>query len=376
MPFKRHDGKFDCACGAGCRLRKGKVIIMKKFMKGCAITAAVLCLLGLLLAVAGGTARGSAAISEVVRKVTGGRVTVDFDGAKDWGVVIGEAIENVEIVDSIDTGILYDINEHSIFGNDHKTYKGDVAKYRLGTGIRDLDIEVGGCVLETLPSGDDSFYVEVEKAYKFQGYVEDDTLYIKASNGAKTWNRMGSCKITLYVPEYFWFGTVDMEMGAGVLEFSDLRAEGGIFLQVGAGQILIDNIQSEVVTLEIGAGEVELKNMEVWGMLSAEVGMGNFEAAGVIMGEVFIECSMGNVNLELADGEQDYNYNLECAMGNIDIGDRSYSGLAKEMTLDNCAWTTVDIKCAMGNVTVTFAEDGSTAHAVEGGVTQQVTETP
>ena len=42
---------------------------MFKFMKGCAITAAVLCLLGLLLAIAGGTARGSQAIAEVVEKV-------------------------------------------------------------------------------------------------------------------------------------------------------------------------------------------------------------------------------------------------------------------------------------------------------------------
>ena len=307
-----------------------------------------MCLLGLLLAIAGGTARGSAAISEVVRKVTGGRVTVDFDDVKDWGVMIGDSIDSL--------GVSYDINEHSMFEHSHKIYKGDVSKYSLGTDVKDLDIEVGGCVLETKLSDDNSFYIEVEKAYKFQGYVEDDTLYIRASNGAQTWNRMGSCVITLYMPEDFFFENVDVEMGAGVLEFSDLRA-GDISLEAGAGQIVIENIQSNVLDLEIGAGEIRLENMVVWGELSAEIGMGNFEANGSVMVNASIQCSMGNVNLELAGGEQEYNYDIECAMGNIDLGNRSYSGLAKETNIDNGAGVTIELQCAMGNITVSFADD-------------------
>lgn len=322
---------------------------MKKFMKGCAVTAAVLCLLGLFLAIAGGTARGSEAISEVVRKVTGGRVSVNWGDVEDWGVML------VDSVDSI--GTVYDINDLSMFEQSHKVYKGDVSKYCLGSEIENLDIQVGGCILETLPSGDDSFYVEVEKAYKFQGYVEGGTLYIKASNGAKTWNKMGSCIITLYVPGDYMFGTVEMEMGAGVLEFSELCAGDYISLQVGAGQIVIDNIQGNVLEVEIGAGEIELKNMEVWGMLSAEIGMGNFEVGGAVLGDAYIQCAMGNVSLKLAEGEQSYNYNIECAMGNIDLGNRSYSGLSKEMSINNNAGVTVDIRCAMGNVTVSFADE-------------------
>lgn len=326
---------------------------MKKFMKGCAITAAVLCLLGLLLAIAGGTARGSAAISEVVRKVTGGRVTVNIEDVKDWGVMINDKIDNIEIGDW-GWDVNYDINEHSIFEHSHKIYKGDVAKYSLGSDVEDLDIEVGGCILEKKTSGDGNFYIEVTKAYKFQGYVEDSTLYIKASNGAKTWNQMGSCCITLYVPKDFRFREVDVEMGAGVMQLSDLYASESISLQVGAGQIVIDDIQGNEIDLEIGAGEIELKGMEVWGELSAEVGMGNLEVSGSVMGDAHIECAMGNVSLGLAGSEQNYNYSLECAMGNIDIGNRSYSGLAKEMSINNNAGVTVEIECAMGNVTVSF----------------------
>lgn len=330
---------------------------MKKFMKGCAVTAAVLFLLGLLLAIAGGTARGSAAISEVVQKVTGGRVNVNFGDVKDWGITIADSIDSL--------GVNYDIGDSSMFEHSYKIYKGDVSKYCPGTGIENLDIEVGGCVFETKASKDDSFYIEVAKAYKFQGYVKGSTLYIKASNGAKTWNKIGSCTITLYVPRDFMFGTVDMEMGAGVMEFSDLRAGDCISIEVGAGQIVIDNIQSNEIELEIGAGEIELKNMEVWGKLTAEIGMGNFEANGVVMGDADIECAMGNVDLELSGSETSYNYTVECAMGNIDIGDHSYSGLAKETSINNGAGNTIEIECAMGNVTVSFVGEHETTYVIE-----------
>lgn len=334
------------------------------------MTAAVLCLSGLLLAIAGGTARGSAAISEVVRKVTGGRVTVNFDDVKDWGVMIHDKIESIDSVTITDWGVNYDINDRSMFAHSQKIYKGDVSRYCLGTDVENLDVEVGGCILETKTSKDDSFYIEVNKAYKFQGYVEDDTLYIKASNGAKTWNKMGSCTITLYVPRDFRFETVDIEMGAGVLEFSDLCAGEYISLEVGAGQIVIDNIRSDELKLEIGAGEVKLKNMEVYEELSAEVGMGNFEAKGVVMGEADIQCSMGNVDLELAGSEQNYDYSIECAMGNIDLGNRSYSGLAKEMSINNNAGVTIELQCAMGNITVTFDNVHETTY-VTGDVVEQ-----
>lgn len=342
---------------------------MKKFMKGCAITAAVLCLLGLLLATAAGTARGSQAISEVVAKVTGGRVSVNLGDIKDWGIIlrervseatteVGDVIEQIEEVDAVEgTHVHYDIHDSSMFEHSYKIYKGDVDKYCPGTGIENLDIEVGGCILETEVSNDDNFYIEVEKAYKFQGYVKDQTLYIKASSGAKSWNKLGSTVVTLYVPEYFKFGTVDVEMGAGMLEFSDLRAGDLISLEVGAGQIAVDHIESNSLELEIGAGEIVLDDMEVWGELTAEIGMGNLEACGIVSADASIECSMGNVDLKLKDSEESYNYVLECAMGNIDIGNNSYSGLAKEKDINNRgAERTIKIECAMGNVTVSFKQ--------------------
>lgn len=318
---------------------KAWLVFMKKFMKRCAITAAVLFLAGLLLAIAAGTARGVEDIDEVVRKVTGDRSYVRIELGNIWD--------------------LGNIRDSSLFvGGDKeysdKVYTGNVPKYCPGEGIEDLEIQVGGCILETKASEDDKFYIEVQKAYKFQGFVEGGTLYIRASDSAKTWNRLESCTITLYVPERFLFGTVDVKLGAGTLSFTDLCAVGYISMEVGAGQIFANGIRSSDLQLEIGAGEIELRDMEVGGDFLVNIGMGSFEGRGTLTGDVIIECAMGNVELELSDSEKSFDYTLECAMGNIDLGDKSYAGLAKEKEVTNGADRIMRVKCAMGNVTVSF----------------------
>lgn len=322
---------------------------MKRFMKTCAVMAAVLCLLGLLLGVTASSLRGREAISEVVEKVTGGWVHINMDDIKNWGLTVGKNVS--EIVDNM--GVDYDINEHTIFEHSHKIYKGDVAKYCPGDNVEKLEVAVGGCLFETKASGDGKFYIEADNVNKFQGYVEGGTLYIKATDGAKNWSRAGSCSIILYVPRDCVFEEVEMEMGAGVMEISDLRSAGEISLEVGAGKIVIDRISSPDLELEIGAGEIQLKDMEV-GELSAGIGMGNFAAAGSADGDVKIECSMGNVELTLFGGEKSFNYSIECSMGNVDLGGGSYSGLAKEKKIQNGAAKTMEIECSMGNVTVSF----------------------
>lgn len=322
---------------------------MKKFMKGCLIAALVLCVIGVVLAVAGGSVRGSAAISEMVEKVTGGRVHLNLGNGDGWGLNLdGQIVENITGLD-----VNYNVNDASMFNSDFEILKGDVSKYCPGTGIENLSIEVGGCVLETKTSKDDNFYIEAEKAYKFQGYVEDNTLHIKSSSGARNWSRVGSCVITLYVPEDFCFAKAEIEMGAGAMKLSKLHAEGDIFLEVGAGQIVLDQVQGGKVDCSIGAGQIELKGMKV-NELTAEIGMGELAAEGEILGDAVVECSMGNVELQVKGSQKDFNYIVACAMGNVDLGSDSYSGVSNEKTIENGASKQMSVKCAMGNITVVF----------------------
>jgi len=54
--------------------------------------------------------------------------------------------------------------------------------------------------------------------------------------------------------------------------------------------------------------------------------------------------------------EQDHNYEMECAAGNLQAGSHSISGLAGDKSVNNGSDSTYTLECAMGNMKVTFGE--------------------
>ena len=315
---------------------------MKKFMKGCAITALCLIVIGFTFATVAGTVRGRTTIQNVVESVTGGRIHFDLaDLFDEWGLNMSD-------------GLNYNIADNIGFSNRYNIFSGSIDKYSLGSDINKLDIEVGACGFTTKTSGDDNFYLEVENAGKFQGYVESGTLYIKSSVNAKRWTGTNACRIILYVPEGAYFENAEIEVGAGGLEFDGLIAD-SVNLEVGAGQITLSDIQINDLEASVGMGQITLKDMSVEN-LDAEVGMGQFTAEGLITGDAAVECAMGNVSLKLDGSQQDFNYELSKAMGNVTLGRESSSGFASERYINNNADKTMDIECSMGNVIIQFTE--------------------
>ena len=62
--------------------------------------------------------------------------------------------------------------------------------------------------------------------------------------------------------------------------------------------------------------------------------------------------------MELAGKESDYDYELSCGIGEIDLGDEEYSGLGIERTIENKgSLGKVILNCGMGEIDVTFAQD-------------------
>ena len=342
---------------------------MKRFMKGCAITAFVFAVLGFVLAFVGRRVAGSKEIERAVSDATGGWIRVNTEPWWKLGVYSGvkELLEPEEEAghsasaeywegwedregEMEDDGAYHSEN----FDKEYSILSGNVEKYCPGTDIRKLDIQVGCCQLMTLPSEDGKIYLEAHNARKFQGYVEDGTLYIKSAPGGSVidWADISDRIINLYLPDDYRFEEVDMEVGAGQLMFTDLRSE-EISLEVGAGHIDICGIQTKNLDVSVGAGYMNLDQMDVTEM-DVEVGLGEFTAFGRIGREADIECSMGNVELELEGNERDYNYDLENSMGNVNLGNENFSGLSQERYIDNGADKNINIECSMGNITVYF----------------------
>lgn len=318
---------------------------MKKFMKVCAIMAAILVVMGAALAFVAGTFRGRQVVSDVVDSVTGGRVHVNWSGWNlPWGITFR------------DDGF-FNVDTSNIYDNDYEIYRGDVTKHEISGKFDQLDIELGGYIFETAVSPDDSFYLTTSNVDKFQCYVKSGVLHLKAVNSSINFSlgNITDRKLILYIPEEALLSEVELELGAGQVIIDDLSAA-AVSLEVGAGQIQAKNIQTGKLEISVGAGQVEIPGMKV-DELKVEIGMGELVGSGSIYKSADLECSMGNLELTVKGSQRDFNYWLEVAAGNLDLGSDHYSGLAKEQKiLSPVAVKTMNIECAMGNVTISFEE--------------------
>ena len=340
---------------------------MKKFTKGCLITALVIFIIGAVLCGVGGLLGGFRLLDGMnIREVTGIPLIYRISPS---GIEYGFRFWDD---DDIDWGK---------YENWQRINDGEGASaLSLTTDtLRNLYIEVGACELHIEESEDEYVRLAVDRnADSLRYYVEENGLRI-VSKPNWTWQWTGvntvSDEVYLYLPKGTSLNYVDIELGAGDMESIGLTArdanikvgagtmgierlttDNGAILSVGAGKIRIKNLVCRATDLEIGAGEMNIDNAEVAEDVNIDLGMGNVNIGGVITGNLNVDCGMGNVILDMDDAEQDHNYKIDCSMGTVNVGGHSYSGLGSEQTINNGSSSDFDIDCSMGNVTVKFAK--------------------
>lgn len=112
---------------------------------------------------------------------------------------------------------------------------------------------------------------------------------------------------------------------------------------------------ADKMEIEIGAGEfVNSDSITVTG-LDVEVGTGSAELTGVTAQKISGECGIGSLSLSIEGKVEDYDYNLECGIGDITIGDDNYSGFAKEKEITYPGSTgEIDLECGIGEIQLSF----------------------
>lgn len=323
---------------------------MKKFMKGCGITALIFIAVGILIGVAGNIGHGSQrySLGEILSAISGGNITAD--SVDDWSHGVTEQIqENMGDVH-------YDLEDNVDYNPDYEVKTGTIDPYILGDdsqGITELQVQAGGCVMEIQVSEDDCFRVEADGMRKFQGYVEAGTLVIRGTskvNSNSEGNLNGS--ISLYVPAGYSFDKVTLDLGAGSLTVEELQTD-SLEANVGAGKMAFEKLAADQATLDCGAGQMTLEEFHSR-VAEVSVGMGSVRLTGDVTERLTGDCSMGELKVTLAGAQTDFNYDLSCGMGEMKVGDDSYSGMAQEKQIDNQASKNMQLDCAMGSVRVEF----------------------
>lgn len=226
----------------------------------------------------------------------------DFSGMPLWSSRLGKEIRE-EIVDELHLG-----------GQKEEDYDASF------TSVRALDIEAGVTSVYLTVSEDDSFHVSGKGlSKKFECYQDKDVLKIRNDARLFTAGNLEGSILTVAIPRGTELDEVDLDIGAGVLETEWLTC-GELDIDCGAGSVTVN---------------------------------------GKLSHEADISCGAGEVILNLENAEEEFNYDLSVGVGEIVIGERSYSGLAREKEIihhRDDRHGDIDIDCAAGSVMISFNE--------------------
>ena len=303
---------------------------MKKFTKGMLIAAGIFAAAGIGLTAAGGVMGAS------MSELTGVNSLKRILRMTEWDV----DHDDIDDDDDYEDYVEHDGMEHSAemgqkdmepaaVDNESAT---DGTVYQLKYQPTKLDIELK--YDELILEEGDSFCVRVydDNGKNVTVKESSDTLNVRSTKKLSK-----TRKVCISYPEDVKFQELEIEMGAGTV-------------------YLNRDIDTEKLSVEMGAGEFDSKNPVTAKEADLEIGTGSMTFADLSAKKISGECGLGELDLTMTGTQEDYNYNLECGVGNLDVGSDSYSGLGREKSISNTgADRKVDLECGMGNVSVNFS---------------------
>lgn len=358
---------------------------MKKFTKGCLMTALVLFLVGLILSVVCGLLGGFRQLNKM--GISDWPVSYYRNVAGDWGfgrfrspngILDLEELEDVEDIEDI-KAVRKTVDQE--LEKKRKELEGKKEQLALTADtLGSLEIDVEACDVVVWESEDANAWIFVDgnHSYRPRYSIENDggksRLLIENEVEHYYWRNAPNDTVYLWLPKGCEFEECDIDMGAGYMGSIFLKAkemkvnvgaglletdgfEGEeVSLTVGAGELIADRITAGTANLEVGAGHMAVGEVSVSGEMDLELSAGMAEVAGAITGDLDLECDMGEVVMRLTGSEEDHSYNVECGMGTVTVGSYDHGGFAAEQSWNSGKNSTFTINCNMGNVTVTFEE--------------------
>lgn len=143
-------------------------------------------------------------------------------------------------------------------------------------------------------------------------------------------------QIKVIVPSGKDFDTVSLGVDMGTIDLEcDLKVQ-ELSMEVGAGEFSgYGNITAAYCDLQVGAGTIDIDQLDIQ--------------------KLNADCGAGEIDMVVTGKEKDYNYDLSCGMGEIDLENSEYSGLGIEKNISNeGAKKDMVLECGMGEIDVEF----------------------
>lgn len=289
---------------------------MKKFVKVMLIISCVFAIFGIGLSL-GGVAMGAATDENVVAGIRKNvknaaslvKVDFDWDDDDDWD----------------DSGRDYLTEDYSVEDAGNKVYTFDA--------VREIEIDLHYDELVMQAYDGDAIKVEIEND-------ENDNVRVRSSSGKlkiESRKKLKNRTVVLSYPKNAEFAKVEISIDAGT----------------GS---LLDDLKADELDISVGAGDFTSSGHIISTKTELEAGVGSLEISGLTAREISGECGIGELRLGLSGKQSDYNYELECGIGEINFDGERYSGLANEKKITNSsASCKLELECGMGEINVDFA---------------------
>lgn len=163
-----------------------------------------------------------------------------------------------------------------------------------------------------------------------------DKITIKDTHAGTTRTKK---QVMVSIPSGTAFDSVSLGVDAGTIElYGEIKAD-QFYAEVGAGEFDASaTITADKCDLQVGAGTIDIETIDA--------------------NEISANCGTGEIDMELSGKEQDYNYEISCGIGEVDINDSQFSGLGVEKTISNDgAKRKVTLECGMGEIDVSFTNE-------------------
>lgn len=149
-------------------------------------------------------------------------------------------------------------------------------------------------------------------------YKQSNNQLVVREKNANLFNSNNQRTITITIPVDTVLDTVSIEAGAGEIQIEKMATK-NLDLEIGAGTVNITDLQvTQKAKIEGGAGRLEMLSGEI-ANLDLEMGIGDLILATSLSGNNKIDAGIGKLELTLTDGLDNYVIRANKGIGSIKI---------------------------------------------------------
>ena len=222
----------------------------------------------------------------------------------------------------------FDDNHHNYGNHGSRHQKGEAEYTYKSNNIQRLEVDVQNADITIFTVEDTEKIQYSTNRGKEIARVEGNTLTLEEEISIKE-----HLELEIYIP-------------AGVLREIEIEAINGA---ITADSIIADNVSIDIDNASVNIQELVVENKAELQINAGEMVIGYYEGSNLD-----VECAVGAMMIVCEGNKNDYNYNLECGVGEIIMGDEIYSGLGQEIHVKNGGTKLIEAECAMGQIQIEF----------------------